>query len=156
MVSCEWSLANHPVLSSEWRYEGMAGLPVAAEENPDGQGRRILQNGASRVHRVLSPDELENGKQARWLELANHGFILLEAPDPRQNVDCVHLGSVRDRLDCPCPRRWVRSCEWHGFCTIDAIQPDDPHRSAFVQALERLGRDAVIACSQCADYEAEE
>jgi SAM-dependent methyltransferase len=100
--------------------------------------------------------EAAESRQARWLELANHGFILLEAPDPRQNVDCVHLGPVRDRLDCPCPRRWVRSCERHEFCTIDTIQPDDPHQAAFAQALLHLGRDAVAACAQCADYEAEE
>ena len=44
--------------------------------------------------RVAEPRE---ARQGRWLDLANHGFVLLESPDPRQHVDCVHLGPIRDR-----------------------------------------------------------
>jgi SAM-dependent methyltransferase len=100
--------------------------------------------------------EAVESRQARWLELANHGFILLESPDPRQNVDCVHLGAVRDRLECPCPRRWVRTCDRHGFCTIDEFKPGDPQKGALAQALERLGRESVVACALCADYQPDE
>jgi hypothetical protein len=92
----------------------------------------------------------------RWMHLSNRGFLLLEAPDPRQNVDCRHLGPVHDRLDCPCPRKWVRACEWHGFCTIDRIGAEEPQKAAFEAALGRLGFDHVICCAECPDYSAEE
>lgn len=70
-LSCDWSNINGTTLSSEWLYSGMAGLPVTHEESAE--GRRVLRNNASRTHRILSRDELENGKQARWLELEVHG-----------------------------------------------------------------------------------
>jgi SAM-dependent methyltransferase len=95
-------------------------------------------------------------RQGRWLELANHGFVLLESPDPRQHVDCVYLGPIRDRLDCPCPRRWVRGCERHGLCTIDEVRPDDAQAASLAQALARLGVTSVISCARCPDYTADE
>ena len=95
-------------------------------------------------------------RQARWLELAGFGFVLLESPDPRQHVDCVHLGPVRDRLECPCPRRWVRTCERHEFCCIDPIDPGDEQFAALQSALVRLGVGQVVACARCADYIAED
>ncbi|MEO6811079.1 MAG: hypothetical protein ABI353_18370, partial [Isosphaeraceae bacterium] len=95
-------------------------------------------------------------RQARWLDLANYGFVLLEAPDPRQHVDCIHLGPIRDRLDCPCPRRWVRACERHGFCTIDLSPVEDPRAPALAAALKRLKIAKVAVCGQCPDYVPEE
>jgi len=69
----DWSSISGTPLLSDWTYSGMAGLPVTHEENSE--GRRTLRNSASRTHRILSRDELENGKQARWLELEVHGKI---------------------------------------------------------------------------------
>jgi SAM-dependent methyltransferase len=90
--------------------------------------------------------------RARWIDLANFGFVLLESPDPRQNVDCVHLGPVRDRLDCACPRRWVRGCDRHDLCTIATVEPDDPKSPTLHQALVRLGVSSVMSCDRCPDY----
>jgi 2-polyprenyl-3-methyl-5-hydroxy-6-metoxy-1,4-benzoquinol methylase len=101
---------------------------------------------------VETPSALQN----RWLELANHGFILLESTDPRQHVDCVHVGPIRDRLDCPCPRRWVRACERHGFCSIDLVEPGDVHYPALAAALARLQIERIISCARCPDYVADE
>jgi hypothetical protein len=92
----------------------------------------------------------------RWLFLANRGFVLLESPDPKQNVDCRYLGQVRDRLDCPCPRKWVRLCERHGFCTIDKISETEPQKAALGEALGRLSLERVVSCAECPDYSPEE
>ncbi|HEV3165184.1 MAG TPA: class I SAM-dependent methyltransferase [Isosphaeraceae bacterium] len=92
----------------------------------------------------------------RWLNLANYGFIELESPDRRQHVDCQHLGPILDRLDCPCPRRWVRACERHAFCTIDVVDQTDEHHEALQQALGRLKIPRVASCANCADYSPEE
>jgi 2-polyprenyl-3-methyl-5-hydroxy-6-metoxy-1,4-benzoquinol methylase len=96
------------------------------------------------------------GDSGRWLDLANFGFLTLESTDPREHVDCVHLGPVRDRLECPCPRRWIRACERHGFCSIDPVRPGDPQFPAFEAALKRLDITSLISCSRCPDYVAEE
>lgn len=74
-LTVDWTHARGTCLSSEWMYAGMAGLPVSSEENIE--GRRTLQNSASRTHRILNSDELQNGKQARWLELEVHGKVFL-------------------------------------------------------------------------------
>jgi len=99
--------------------------------------------------------EPPEARRTRWLDLANLGFVILEAPDPRQNVDCIHLGRVEDRLDCACPRRWVRGCEVHGHCTIATVGPADPKSAAYGQALGRIGISSAIACDHCADYSPE-
>jgi SAM-dependent methyltransferase len=93
--------------------------------------------------------------QDAWLDLANVGLLLLESPDPRQHVDCRHLGPIVDRLDCPCPRRWVRRCDRHGYCSIDPTHPGDPDWPALGQALEDRGLPRLISCAQCADYVAD-
>jgi hypothetical protein len=100
--------------------------------------------------------EQPEARRDRWLFLANFGFVLLESPDPRQNVDCQHLGPIRDRLDCACPRRWVRTCERHGFCTIDLVGAADEHHDALQHALTQLHVDGVVACAECPDYLPEE
>jgi SAM-dependent methyltransferase len=105
---------------------------------------------------LAGPAEAPATCRDRWLELANRGLVLLESPDPRQHVDCQHLGPVRDRLDCPCPRRWVRSCELHGSCTIDTVGPNDPQHAPLQDALGRLGLERVVACDRCPDYIPEE
>ncbi len=108
------------------------------------------------IHDQTGQTEPIEQRHSQWLELANRGFLLLESPDRRQHVDCVHLGPVRDRLDCPCPRRWIRSCEWHGYCTIDAVNPDDERRPAFDRARDRLGIEDVTVCARCSDYTPDE
>jgi SAM-dependent methyltransferase len=118
-------------------------------------GRRSV----GEIDRELAPSPLSETvetRHGRWLDLANHGFIVLESPDPRQNIDCIHLGSIRDRLDCPCPRRWVRACERHELCTIDEIKPGDPQVPALEDALQRLSRSRVVSCARCADYQPDE
>jgi 2-polyprenyl-3-methyl-5-hydroxy-6-metoxy-1,4-benzoquinol methylase len=96
------------------------------------------------------------GRQSRWVDLANLGFIVLESPDARQHVDCVHLGAVRHRLDCPCPRKWVRSCERYRFCTIDEIASTDAQAAAYAQALGQLRLEQATACAGCPDYQPDE
>lgn len=98
------------------------------------------------------------GSAARhpWLNLANHGFVLLESTDPRQTVDCVHLGPVRDRLDCACPRKWIRACDRHTYCSVDSVQPSDLAYPAWEAARSRLGGAPPVSCSECADYSPEE
>jgi len=80
------------------------------------------------VDRIISEQtgvaEPPGAVQARWLELTNRGLLLLESPDPRQHVDCRHLGPIRDRLDCPCPRLWVRDCDRHEYCTFGICGSD--------------------------------
>lgn len=91
-------------------------------------------------------------RQQKWLDLANLGFILLESPDRRQHVDCRHLGAILDRLDCACPRRWVRACDLHGYCTISAVGPGDEREASLAAARRRLGISRTIACETCEDY----
>lgn len=71
IMPCNWDRHVGTTLTSEWPYSGKAGLPVDNAENPE--GRRLLRNNASRTHRLLTRDELDAGKQARWLELEVHG-----------------------------------------------------------------------------------
>lgn len=93
--------------------------------------------------------------QARWLDLANAAFVLLEPADARQHIDCRHLGPIIDRLDCACPRRWIRACELHGQCTIAEICPDDEKYAILSDVLNRLKLPGVTACAKCVDYAAE-
>jgi hypothetical protein len=41
----------------------------------------------------------------------------LPAPSPRA-LPCIHLGDVLDRLDCPCPGKWLRRCGLHQITTL--------------------------------------
>jgi hypothetical protein len=108
------------------------------------------------LQRLSGLTEPAEARVNRWLNMANRGFLLLESPDPRQNVDCRHLGPIRDRLECPCPRKWIRACERHGFCTIDEIGEDEPQKARFDAALSRLRLGGVVSCSQCPDYSPDE
>jgi SAM-dependent methyltransferase len=107
---------------------------------------------AARTGAAESPEE----RQKRWLELAGTGFVLLEPPDPRQYVDCAHLGPVLDRLDCACQRRWIRACEIHRYCTLAVVGPDDERHAALTAGLGRLGASAAAACATCPDYTPDE
>ncbi|EPB68847.1 hypothetical protein ANCCEY_12068 [Ancylostoma ceylanicum] len=49
---------------------GGAGLPLTKVEN--NEGKKVLTNGMSRVHRILSEDEINQGKTTRWTELEIH------------------------------------------------------------------------------------
>jgi hypothetical protein len=73
-LPCDWTDMSGTELASDWAYTGKAGLPVTLDQSTT-EGRKILRNSASRTHRLLSADELENGKQARWLELEVHGKL---------------------------------------------------------------------------------
>jgi hypothetical protein len=101
---------------------------------------------------LLEPSEM---RARRWLDLANNGFILLEPLDDRQRLSCVHRGSILDRLDCACPRRWVRACEWHQTCTIDAVPEGDERRPALLDAMDRLKISEPTVCAECPDFQPE-
>ena len=102
---------------------------------------------------VAEPPE---AAQARWLEMTNRGLLLLESPDPRQHVDCRHLGPIRDRLDCPCPRHWIRACDRHEFCNLEPIEPSSASHDAFERSLRHLGKSQVVSCDRCPDYSADD
>ncbi|CAI5447296.1 unnamed protein product [Caenorhabditis angaria] len=52
---------------------GGAGLPVTKGEVKD--GKKMLPNGMSRVHRVYTEEEIAQGKSTRWTELEIHGRV---------------------------------------------------------------------------------
>ena len=120
----------------------------------DGEADRALRLADGRRSIGAIDRELNSpgDRAARWLGLAGNGFLLLEPGDARQYVDCTHLGPIRDRLDCACPRRWVRACDLHGLTTIDNSSPDP---RPLAEALSRLGADGVACCARCLDYAAE-
>lgn len=37
---------------------------------------------------------------------------------PHRSLPCIFLGTVRDRLDCTCPGRWLRGCSLHETTTL--------------------------------------
>jgi hypothetical protein len=43
-------------------------------------------------------------------------------PQGRRSLPCIHLGEVIDRLDCPCPGRWLRRCGLHAVCTVEVCK----------------------------------
>jgi SAM-dependent methyltransferase len=94
-------------------------------------------------------------RQERWIGLADSGLLLLESREPREHVDCRYLGRVVDRLDCACPRRWIRACERHGHCTLMTVGRQDAAYPALTAALDRRGLSQVPACAECADYDPE-
>jgi hypothetical protein len=50
----------------------------------------------------------------------------VDGPSKKRTALCVHVGPVRDRLGCPCLRKWLRGCDVHGTCTLEtcAACPD--------------------------------
>lgn len=61
-------------MSSEYKDKqgGGAGQPLSKSEN--NEGKKTLTNGMSRVHRILTDDEMANGRTTRWTELEIHGL----------------------------------------------------------------------------------
>lgn len=106
--------------------------------------------------KVTLPENDPVSVRDRWMELANHGFVLLEPRDRRETVDCRHLGPIEDRLDCPCPRKWVRACDLHGHCTVSDVPATDEKAPALADALGRLNLQAVAHCATCPDYSPED
>jgi SAM-dependent methyltransferase len=119
-------------------------------------GRRTVGQIDQALYDQTGMAESREVRQARWLDLAGLGFLLLESPDPRQHIPCVHLGPVVDRLDCPCPRRWVRRCERYEFCSIDETGSADPRAEVVAAARERLGIGRLAICASCPDYRPDE
>uniref|UniRef100_A0A8R1E7X7 Leucine-rich repeat protein soc-2 homolog n=1 Tax=Caenorhabditis japonica TaxID=281687 RepID=A0A8R1E7X7_CAEJA len=52
---------------------GGAGQPMTKLENND--GKKQLGNGMSRIHRILSDEEMASGKTTQWRELEIHGRV---------------------------------------------------------------------------------
>lgn len=61
------------LLSSEFKIGGNAGVPLTRVENPD--GKKVISNGCSRIHRILTDEERFRGCKTRWTELEVHGRI---------------------------------------------------------------------------------
>ena len=142
-------------------YRFVTGAPVDLDARSDLLLRAVDgQTSCGQIDQAVADQtgalENDQSRQERWLALTNSGLITLESPDLREHVDCRHLGTIRDRLDCACPRRWVRSCELHGLCTISAVGPKDEKYPALREALARLGAERVVACAECPDYSPEE
>uniref|UniRef100_A0A915CY62 poly(A)-specific ribonuclease n=1 Tax=Ditylenchus dipsaci TaxID=166011 RepID=A0A915CY62_9BILA len=60
-------------LAHEYKSGGNAGVPLSKVENPE--GKKVISNGISRVHRLLTDEEIAQGRQSRWTELEIHGRI---------------------------------------------------------------------------------
>jgi SAM-dependent methyltransferase len=103
----------------------------------------------------LGLEEEASSRRDRWMHMASRGFVLME-PDLRERVPCQHLGPVRDRLDCACPRAWLRACERHVYCSLGAVEGNDPRRAAYDRALSGLGVESAAVCGRCPDYIAED
>jgi hypothetical protein len=49
---------------------------------------------------------------------------------PARALPCLYLGAVLDRLDCPCPGKWVRRCELHQHCTLEVCKACPDYEAA--------------------------
>lgn len=119
-------------------------------------GARSCQDIDSQVANATGVTETPEERRRHWIELADVGLVLLEPSDPRQHIDCIHLGAVVDRLDCACPRRWIRACAVHQYCTLAAVDPGDEKHAAVTAGLARLRADRAAACATCPDYTPED
>ncbi|CAJ0579635.1 unnamed protein product, partial [Mesorhabditis spiculigera] len=63
------------------------GLPVTKMEGSD--GKKQLTNGMQRVHRILTEEELNQGKSTRWMELEIHGRVRNLAPSMFNNYSHI-------------------------------------------------------------------
>lgn len=57
---------------SEHKY-GSVGFPVTKNESAD--GKKMLTNGMYRIHRIMTEEEIAQGKESRWTELEIHGRV---------------------------------------------------------------------------------
>lgn len=55
--------------------EDGAGCPLTKSENAE--GKKLLPNGMSRVHRIMTEEEILLGKPTRWTEMELHGRKLI-------------------------------------------------------------------------------
>ncbi|KHN84421.1 CCR4-NOT transcription complex subunit 6-like [Toxocara canis] len=62
----------------DYKPGGSAGLPVTKAENAE--GRKQLLNGMHRMHRIMTEEEIAQGKQPRWTELEVHGRVKNVSP----------------------------------------------------------------------------
>lgn len=78
-------------MTSEYKDKqgGGAGQPLTKSENND--GKKTLTNGMSRVHRVLTEDEIASGRSTRWTELEIHGRVKNLSPSLWQ---LTHLSAL--------------------------------------------------------------
>uniref|UniRef100_A0A914KGR9 poly(A)-specific ribonuclease n=1 Tax=Meloidogyne incognita TaxID=6306 RepID=A0A914KGR9_MELIC len=60
-------------LPTEFKIGGNAGAPLTRAENPD--GKKVISNGCSRIHRILTDEERFRGCKTRWTELEVHGRV---------------------------------------------------------------------------------
>lgn len=60
-------------LAHEYKSGGNLGVPLPKSENPD--GKKIVSNNMARVHRILTDEEIAQGRQTRWTELEVRWFV---------------------------------------------------------------------------------
>ncbi|KAI1703847.1 endonuclease/Exonuclease/phosphatase family domain-containing protein [Ditylenchus destructor] len=73
MLLTSLAMQNMSPLGHEYKSGGNAGFPLSKSENPD--GKKLMSNGTYRVHRLLTDEEMAQGRQSRWTELEVHGRI---------------------------------------------------------------------------------
>ncbi|EGT40060.1 hypothetical protein CAEBREN_19479 [Caenorhabditis brenneri] len=82
-------------MSSEYKEKpcGGAGQPLTKSENSD--GKKLLSNGMLRVHRVLTDEEINNGRPTWWTELEIHGKVKNLSPALWQltHLSCLFLNN---------------------------------------------------------------
>jgi hypothetical protein len=59
--------------------------------------------------------EVDEKYRALWDGLP----IPQETTPEGKNLPCLFLGKVIDKLDCPCPGKWIRTCGVKKVCTIE-------------------------------------
>jgi hypothetical protein len=74
------NLTTKSIMITDYKDDSGVGMPVTKAESHE--GRKQLSNGMYRVHRVLTDDEVNQGKGTRWTELEIHGrYPLVLTPD---------------------------------------------------------------------------
>jgi hypothetical protein len=75
-------------------------------------------------HEPRNPDSChlcwlyENDPGYRALWDGNPMPLLSQGPSQTRSLPCIFLGEVIDKLDCPCPGKWLRTCALHKICTL--------------------------------------
>uniref|UniRef100_A0A914CJR2 poly(A)-specific ribonuclease n=1 Tax=Acrobeloides nanus TaxID=290746 RepID=A0A914CJR2_9BILA len=67
------NLNTKSIMITDYKDDNGVGMPVTKAESHE--GRKQLSNGMYRIHRVLTDDEVAQGKGTRWTELEVHGNI---------------------------------------------------------------------------------
>ena len=58
---------------ADYKTTGSVGFP--AKSGDGSEGKKQLSNGMYRQHRILSDEEVQQGKKTRWTELEIHGQL---------------------------------------------------------------------------------